>query len=105
MQIHQAEYNIGQVIYHKHYNFRGVIVDVDAEFSADDEWYDEHAKNYPPKDKPWYHVLVDDGTSVAYVSEQNISSDLSDLEVHNPLLLDMLSTNGQGQYFTLQTMN
>jgi len=39
MQIHQAEYNIGQVIFHKHYNFRGVIVDVDAEFSADDEWY------------------------------------------------------------------
>ena len=39
MQIHQAEYNIGQVIYHKHYNFRGVIVDVDAEFGADEEWY------------------------------------------------------------------
>lgn len=105
MQIHQAEYNIGQVIYHKHYNFRGVIVDVDAEFSADDEWYDTHAKNHPPKDKPWYHVLVDDGSSVAYVSEQNISSDLSELEVHNPLLLDMLATNEQGEYFTLQTLN
>lgn len=105
MQIHQAEYNIGQVIYHKHYNFRGVIVDVDAEFGADDEWYDTHAKNYPPKDKPWYHVLVDDGSSIAYVSEQNISSDLSDLEVHNPMLLDMLATNGQGRYVTLQTLN
>jgi len=105
MQIHLAEYNIGQVIYHKHYNFRGVIVDVDAEFSADDEWYDENAKNNPPKDKPWYHVLVDDGSSIAYVSEQNISSDLSELEVHNPMLLDLLATNGEGQYFTLQTMN
>ena len=105
MQIHQAEYNIGQVVYHKHYNFRGEIVDVDAEFGADDEWYETHAKNNPSKDKPWYHVLVDDGSSVAYVSEQNISSDLSELEVHNPLLLDMLATNGKGQYFTLQTMN
>ena len=105
MQIHQAEYNIGQVIYHKHYNFRGVIVDVDAEFGADDEWYDTHAKNHPRKDKPWYHVLVDDGSSIAYVSEQNISSDLSDLEVHNPMLLDMLATNGQGRYVTTQTLN
>lgn len=105
MQIHQAEYNIGQVVYHKHYNFRGVIVDVDAEFGADDEWYDTHAKNNPSKDKPWYHVIVDDGSSIAYVSEQNISSDLSDLEVNNPLLLDMLATNGRGQYSTLQTLN
>lgn len=105
MQIHQAEYNIGQVIFHKHYNFRGVIVDVDAEFSADDEWYNINAKNHPPKDRPWYHVLVDDGTSIAYVSEQNISSDLSDLEVHNPLLLDLLGTNDAGEYISIQTMN
>ena len=105
MQIHQAEYNIGQVIFHKYHNFRGVIIDVDAEFCADDEWYEANAKNNPPKDRPWYHVLVDDGSSIAYVSEQNISSDLSDLEVNNPLLRDMLGTNDQGQYVTIQTMN
>ena len=105
MEIRRADYNIGQVIYHKHYNFRGIIVDVDAEFSGDDEWYEEHAKNKPSKDQPWYHVLVDDDSVMAYVSEQNICSDISDLNVENPLILDMLSSDENGQYRSLQTLN
>ncbi|PWQ94781.1 heat shock protein HspQ [Leucothrix arctica] len=105
MEIRRADYNIGQVIYHKHYNFRGIIVDVDAEFSGDDEWYEEHAKNKPSKDQPWYHVLVDDDSVMAYVSEQNICSDVSDLNVENPLILDMLSSDENGQYRSLQTLN
>ena len=105
MEIRRADYNIGQVIYHKHYNFRGIIVDVDAEFSGDDEWYEEHAKNKPSKDQPWYHVLVDDDSVMAYVSEQNICSDISDLNVENPLILDMLSSDENGQYRSLHTLN
>lgn len=105
MHIRRAEYNIGQVIYHKHYNFRGVIVDVDAEFEGDDEWYKEHAKNNPPKDEPWYHVLVDEDSVMAYVSEQNICSDVSDLEVDNPMVINMLSSDGNGHYQMLRTLN
>ncbi|RVU85664.1 heat shock protein HspQ [Leucothrix sargassi] len=105
MEIRRAEYNIGQVIYHKHYNFRGVIVDVDAEFSGDDEWYEEHAKNKPAKDQPWYHVLVDEDSVMAYVSQQNICSDMSDLNIDNPLILDMLSSDENGEYHSIQTLN
>ena len=105
MEIRRAEFNIGQVIYHKHYNFRGIIVDVDAEFSGDDEWYEEHAKNKPSKDQPWYHVIVDEDSVMAYVSQQNICSDVSDLNIDNPLLLDMLASDENGQYRSLQTLN
>ena len=105
MKINRAEFNIGQVIYHRHYNFRGVIVDVDPEFDGDDEWYEQHAKNEPSKDQPWYHVLVDDDSVMAYVSQQNICSDQSDMEVNNPMIADMLTTTGNGQYHTLRTLN
>ncbi|PID47082.1 MAG: DNA-binding protein [Proteobacteria bacterium] len=105
MDIRRAEYNIGQVIYHKHYNFRGVIVDVDAEFAGDDKWYKEHAKNNPPKDAPWYHVLVDEDSVMAYVSEQNICSDVSDLDVDNPMVLNLLTSDGEGRYQMLRTLN
>lgn len=105
MEIRRADFNIGQVIYHKHYNFRGIIVDVDAEFSGDDEWYEEHAKNKPSKDQPWYHVIVDEDSVMAYVSQQNICSDVSDLNIDNPLLLDMLASDENGQYRSLQTLN
>ena len=35
---------------------------VDGEFAGSDEWYEEVARSRPPKDQPWYHVLVDGAT-------------------------------------------
>ena len=32
-------FNIGDIVKHRIYPFRGVIVDVDAEFSNTEEWY------------------------------------------------------------------
>jgi heat shock protein HspQ len=36
----QAKYNLGQVVRHKKHPFRGVVFDIDAEFSNSEEWYD-----------------------------------------------------------------
>ena len=36
-----AKFSIGQRIYHKLFFYRGVIFNVDAEFSGDEQWYDE----------------------------------------------------------------
>ena len=33
-------YCIGDIVRHKHFPFRGVIVDVDPVFDNTDEWYD-----------------------------------------------------------------
>ena len=52
-----VKFHIGQVIQHKLFDYRGVIVDVDSEFDGTDEWYSTVARSKPPKDKPWYHVL------------------------------------------------
>ena len=48
----QAKFEIGQVIRHKKFDYRGVIYDVDATFSLDEEWYEQVARSMPPKDKP-----------------------------------------------------
>ena len=53
-----ARFAIGQVIHHRRFGYRGVIVDVDPSFQLTDEWYEEVALSRPPKDKPWYHILV-----------------------------------------------
>ena len=68
-------FSIGQLIHHKRFDYRGVIVDVDPEFQGTEEWYSQMATSKPPKDKPWYHVLVNDGHSITYVAEQNLESD------------------------------
>ena len=55
-----AKFSIGQIIHHRLFDYRGVIVDVDPDFQNSDEWYDQVARSRPPKDKPWYRVLVHD---------------------------------------------
>ena len=101
----KAEYNIGDVIYHSHYDFRGVIVDVDARFSGDEEWYDDEEGVKAPKDAPWYHVLIDEDTTMAYVAEQSIRSDPSEIEVIHPMINDVFTRTSAGKYMSRQIVN
>lgn len=74
----QAKFRLGQVVKHRLYPFRGVIFDVDPEFSNSEEWYQAiPAERRPPKDQPFYHLLAEnaESTYVAYVSEQNLLPD------------------------------
>ena len=100
-----AVFNIGDVIIHKNQNFRGVIVDVDADFQGSDDWYDQYTTNQPSKDAPWYHVLVDEEGSMAYVSEQNIYTDSSNMEVEHPMVNDIFEDYEAGHYMPRQTIN
>ena len=48
-----CQFSIGQIIHHLKFDYRGVIIDVDASFESSEEWYEMMAKSNPPKDKPW----------------------------------------------------
>jgi len=71
----KAKYCIGQLIQHKLFDYRGIILGVDLEFKSTDEWYEVVAKSRPPKNKPWYHVLVHQKGHQTYVAEQNLQPD------------------------------
>ena len=34
-----AKFSIGETVKHRHFDFRGVIYDVDFEFNNSEEWY------------------------------------------------------------------
>ncbi|MBT8132864.1 MAG: heat shock protein HspQ, partial [Gammaproteobacteria bacterium] len=68
------------------FDYRGVIIDVDAEFSGSDEWYEEVAKSRPPKDRPWYHVLVDGAEHITYVAERHLEQDPTGEPVRHPAI-------------------
>ncbi len=55
------KFHPGQVIHHKLFDYRGAIVGVDETFQLSEEWYEHVARSRPPKDQPWYHVLVHGG--------------------------------------------
>ncbi len=76
----------GQVIRHKLFDYRGVVVGVDPTFQLTEEWYEEVAKSRPPKDQPWYHVLVHDAGQTTYVAERNLELSPGGQPVEHPLL-------------------
>ena len=49
MPIQKAKFSIGDIVKHKHFEFRGVIYDVDFEFNNSEEWYQSIPKNVRPK--------------------------------------------------------
>ena len=65
-------FHSGQIVEHVRFGYRGVVYHCDAEFSLTDEWYDQMAKSKPPKDQPWYGVLVDGSDSTTYVAQRNL---------------------------------
>ncbi len=96
--MNQAQFSIGQVIVHKKFNYRGVIFDVDAEYSGTEQWYEEVARSRPPKDKPWYHVLVDGQLMTTYVAEQHLEQDASPAPISHPLTENYFDRFEKGSY-------
>lgn len=96
-----AKYKIGQIVRHRYYPFRGVVFDVDPEFSNTKEWYDSIPQDIRPrKDQPFYHLLAenDQSTYVAYVSEQNLLPDASGGPVEHPAVSEIFDELKDGEY-------
>ena len=82
-----AMFEIGQIVHHRMFDYRGVVLDVDPNFQGGEEWYEKMARSSPPKDQPWYHLLVDNSSNTTYVAERNLGPS-GDVEPINHYLLD-----------------
>ncbi|HEX5795070.1 MAG TPA: heat shock protein HspQ [Geminicoccaceae bacterium] len=101
-----AKFRLGQVVKHRIFPFRGVIFDVDPEFSNTEEWYEAIPENMrPSKDQPFYHLLAENAEAyyVAYVSEQNLVSDDSGEPVEHPQVAEVFAELRDGAYVGLKT--
>ena len=95
-----AKFSVGQLIHHRRFDYRGVIVDVDAQFASTEEWYEQVALSRPPKDEPWYHVLPDRAQNTTYVAERNLEPDESAEPIEHPLLSRFFQEFQDGRYVT-----
>ncbi len=94
MSTNAAKFQIGQVVRHRLFSFRGVIFDVDPVFANTEEWWNAiPAEVRPSRNQPFYHLLAenDETEYVAYVSEQNLQPDDNREPVRHPQI---------GDYFT-----
>ena len=81
-----SRFFVGQLVDHLKFGYRGVVFGVDPEFSLTDEWYDNVAKSRPPKDQPWYQVMVDGASNTTYVAERHLQASEDFTQIDNPYL-------------------
>jgi heat shock protein HspQ len=96
-----AKFQIGQIVRHRLYPFRGVIFDIDPEFNNTEEWYESiPADRRPRKDQPFYHLFAENAETeyIAYVSEQNLLPDTSGEPVRHPQVAEVFEKDESGAY-------
>ena len=100
--IHHAKFGVGQLVHHLLFDYRGVIFDVDATFQGTDE---KVAQTRPPRDQPWYHVLVDGAQHTTYVAERHLEADRSGADVEHPLVPELFGILENGWYASRLNVN
>jgi heat shock protein HspQ len=104
-QFEHAKFGIGDVIHHLNFDYRGVIVDVDASFQGGEEWYEQMAVSRPPKEQPWYHVLVDGADHTTYVAERHLEPDTTGEPIRHPQLARFFDVFRDGRYRRQSSLN
>ncbi len=103
MKIVESKFALGAIVRHRHYDFRGVVFDVDPEFANTEEWYRSiPADRRPRRDQPYYHLFAENPESyyVAYVSEQNLVEDSDNGPVGHPHITSMFTGPEGGRYIS-----
>ena len=106
MSTNSAKFSIGSVVKHRHFDFRGVIYDVDFEFNNSEEWYQSIPKEVRPrKDQPFYHLLAENSETFysAYVSQQNLLPDSESGPINHPDIDTLFSDVLNGRYILKST--
>lgn len=101
MSQHEAKFQVGQIIHHKLFDYLGVVFDVDSVFQGTEEWYERMASSQPPKDRPWYRVLVNEADHVTYVAERNLEAAEKPQRISHPFI-DQLFSEFDGKRYILR---
>ena len=87
----------GQLVKHKRYGYRGVVVDFDMNCQADEDWYSSN-RTQPDRAQPWYHVLVHNSDQGTYAAQSSLLTDTSGLRVVHSLEPLFFSAFNKGCY-------
>lgn len=81
-----ARFEVGQIVEHVKFGYRGVVFGVDETFGLSEAWYEAVARSRPPRDQPWYHVMVDGAGHTTYVAERHLAESADRSQVAHPRL-------------------
>ena len=91
------EFTPGELVAHRRYGYRGVVVARDLACQADAQWYASN-QTQPERAQPWYHVLVDGSSSTTYAAQTSLRADDSAEPIEHPLVAVFFSRFAGGCY-------
>ena len=100
-----AKFSVGELVWHRLFRYRGVVFDVDPIFLGSEKWYEQMAKSDPPKDEPWYHILVHNAAHQTYVAERNLNQDSLGEQILNPATEGIFSKFDGKRYISRDRLN
>ena len=104
-KITRAQFTIGDLVRHRLFDYRGVVVDGDPNFPPSEAWYGIVAKSAPPERQTWMLGLVPTVGSSTYVAERNLEQDQSASPIHHPMLDEFFSKLENGRYVNDRRIN
>ena len=100
-KMRNAKFQLGQMVKHRLFSFRGVVFDIDPVFANTEEWWQAIlAEIRPRKNQPFYHLFAENEETeyVAYVSEQNLLPDTSGKPLRHPQVAEVFERDASGSY-------
>ena len=95
-------FEVGEIVHHVRYDYRGVVVGYDQRCMAEDDWYEDQTKGKgykPTRQQPWYHVLVDGAMHQTYVAQQNLEASDDTRPLTHPMVNQVFATFLDGRYY------
>lgn len=92
-----AKFNIGDCVRHQQQGYRAVIADIDPFFQASGRYNPQSPKREFSSRYPWYRLLVDNSSQIAYVEECHLIADAMTDTINHPKLTQYLIEQ-QGHY-------
>ncbi len=87
----------GELVQHKRYGYRAVVVAVDPYCRAGEVWYQSN-QTQPSRNQPWYYLLVHDSETTTYAAQGNLESDMLEEPIVHPLLEMFFGDFDDGRY-------
>jgi len=101
----QSQFFVGQLVVHRRFQYRGVVVDVDPAFKDTDAWCETVAINRPETDQPWYRILPDGSAHEAYVAQRNLVPDDGGQRIRHPFVWLYFKEFRDGAYVPAKRAN
>ena len=93
----QNQFRPGDLVQHRRYGYRGVVVALDACCMATDEWYQKN-RTRPSRQQAWYHVLVHGSPHSTYAAQDSLLPDPGGEPVDHPFVTRFFGAFRDGRY-------